>query len=110
MVRSGLLRLTNHFPYIMAASTTPLLGARGMKRTDQPLVDGQKDFEDRRITRRNRLSETLIILFTRSIDLRKRFYIMLVARNAEGELLKIPIPMHYVYVFIAGALIGMLTI
>src|SRR5437660_3508671 len=46
----------------------------------------------------------------RSIFLRKRFYIMLVARNAEGELLKIPIPMHYVYVFIAGALIGMLTI
>jgi murein DD-endopeptidase MepM/ murein hydrolase activator NlpD len=42
--------------------------------------------------------------------LRKRFYIMLVARNAEGELLKIPVPLHYVYVFIAGALIGMLTI
>jgi murein DD-endopeptidase MepM/ murein hydrolase activator NlpD len=42
--------------------------------------------------------------------LRKRFYIMLVARNTEGELLKIPIPLHYVYVFIAGALIGMLTI
>src|SRR6516162_5764523 len=42
--------------------------------------------------------------------LRKRFYIMLVARNAEGELLKIPIQLHYVYVFIAGALIGMLTI
>ncbi len=42
--------------------------------------------------------------------MRKRFYIMLVARNAEGELLKIPVPLHYVYVFIAGALIGMLTI
>lgn len=42
--------------------------------------------------------------------MRKRFYIMLVARNAEGELLKIPIPLHYVYVFIAGAFIGMLTI
>lgn len=42
--------------------------------------------------------------------MRKRFYIMLVARNAEGELLKIPIPLHYAYVFIAGALIGMLTI
>ena len=35
---------------------------------------------------------------------------MLVARNAEGELLKIPIPLHYLYVFIAGALIGMLTL
>ncbi|HKT51503.1 MAG TPA: M23 family metallopeptidase [Candidatus Angelobacter sp.] len=42
--------------------------------------------------------------------MRKRFYIMLVARNSEGELLKIPIPLHYAYVFIAGALIGMLTI
>lgn len=42
--------------------------------------------------------------------MRKRFYIMLVARNAEGELLKIPIPLHYLYVFIAGALLGMLTI
>ena len=40
--------------------------------------------------------------------MRKRFYIMLVARNSEGELLKIPIPLHYLYVFIAGALIGML--
>ncbi len=42
--------------------------------------------------------------------MRKRFYIMLVARNAEGELLKIPVPMHYLYVFVAGALIGMLTL
>jgi murein DD-endopeptidase MepM/ murein hydrolase activator NlpD len=44
------------------------------------------------------------------LALRKRFYIMLVARNAEGELLKIPVPMHYLYVFVAGALIGMLTL
>jgi murein DD-endopeptidase MepM/ murein hydrolase activator NlpD len=44
------------------------------------------------------------------VHLRKRFYIMLVARNAEGELLKIPVPMHYLYVFVAGALIGMLVI
>ncbi|HWX56375.1 MAG TPA: M23 family metallopeptidase [Verrucomicrobiae bacterium] len=43
-------------------------------------------------------------------NLRKRFYIMLVSRNSEGELLKVPIPLHYVYFFIAGALIGMLTI
>jgi len=35
---------------------------------------------------------------------------MLVARNAEGELLKIPIPLHYVYVFIASAVIGILII
>ncbi len=37
------------------------------------------------------------------VYLRKRFYIMLVARNAEGDLLKIPVPMHYLYVFVAGA-------
>jgi murein DD-endopeptidase MepM/ murein hydrolase activator NlpD len=42
--------------------------------------------------------------------LRKRFYIMLVARNAEGDLLKIPVPIHYLYVFVAGALLGMLTL
>lgn len=42
--------------------------------------------------------------------MRKRFYILLVARDSEGQLLKIPIPLHYLYVFIAGALIGMLTI
>src|SRR5260370_32664616 len=56
-------------------------------------------------------AQSVAILFVgRTTQLRKRFYIMLVARNAEGELLKIPIPLHYVYVFIAGAMIGMLTI
>ena len=42
--------------------------------------------------------------------MRKRYYIMFVARDADGQLLKIPIPVHYLYVFVAGALIGMLTI
>jgi murein DD-endopeptidase MepM/ murein hydrolase activator NlpD len=41
---------------------------------------------------------------------RKRYYILLVARGAEGELRKIPIPLHYLYVFLAGALIGMFSI
>src|SRR3974390_2000802 len=44
------------------------------------------------------------------IELRKRFYILFVARDAEGQLRKIPIPVHYLYVFLAGALIGMFTI
>jgi len=35
---------------------------------------------------------------------------MFVARDSEGELVKMPIPLHYLYMFIAGALIGMLTI
>ena len=42
--------------------------------------------------------------------MRKRFYLLLVARDAEGQLRKIPIPVHYLYVFLAGALIGMFTI
>jgi murein DD-endopeptidase MepM/ murein hydrolase activator NlpD len=42
--------------------------------------------------------------------LRKRFYLLFVARDAEGQLRKIPIPVHYLYVFLAGALIGMFTI
>ena len=42
--------------------------------------------------------------------MQKRFYILFVTRDAEGELRKIPIPLHYLYVFMAGALIGMLSI
>ena len=42
--------------------------------------------------------------------MRKRYYIMFVARDADGELVKMPIPLHYLYMFIAGAIIGMLTI
>jgi murein DD-endopeptidase MepM/ murein hydrolase activator NlpD len=42
--------------------------------------------------------------------LRKRFYILFVARDSEGQLRKIPIPLHYMYVFLAGALIGMMSI
>lgn len=42
--------------------------------------------------------------------MRKRFYILFVARDPEGQLRKIPIPLHYVQVFLAGALIGMLSI
>ncbi len=39
--------------------------------------------------------------------MRKRFYILFVTRDAEGELRKIPIPLHYLYVFLAGAILGM---
>ena len=42
--------------------------------------------------------------------MRKRYYIMLVARDGDGQLRKIPIPLHYLYVFLSGAVIGMLTI
>jgi murein DD-endopeptidase MepM/ murein hydrolase activator NlpD len=37
--------------------------------------------------------------------LRKRFYILFVARDADGQLRKIPIPVHYAYVLlVAGAI------
>src|SRR6266481_5198717 len=42
--------------------------------------------------------------------LRKRYYIMFVARDADGKLLKIPIPLHYLYVFVVGAVVGMMSI
>jgi len=42
--------------------------------------------------------------------MRKRYYILFVSRDSDGELVKVPIPLHYLYMFIAGALIGMLTI
>jgi hypothetical protein len=42
--------------------------------------------------------------------LRKRFYILFVSRDSDGQLRKIPIPLHYVYVFLAGTLIGMMSI
>jgi murein DD-endopeptidase MepM/ murein hydrolase activator NlpD len=42
--------------------------------------------------------------------LRKRFYILFVTRDAEGDLRKIHIPLQYLYVFLAGTVLGMLSI
>jgi len=42
--------------------------------------------------------------------LRKRFYILFVARGDDGQLRKIPIPIHYLYVFVVGAAIGFLSL
>ncbi|HZQ18272.1 MAG TPA: M23 family metallopeptidase [Terriglobales bacterium] len=39
--------------------------------------------------------------------MRKRFYILFVARGEDGQLRKIPIPVHYLYVFVAGAAVGL---
>ncbi|HTR26165.1 MAG TPA: M23 family metallopeptidase [Terriglobales bacterium] len=38
--------------------------------------------------------------------MRKRFYIFFVARDEAGQLRKISIPVHYLYILIAGAAIG----
>jgi murein DD-endopeptidase MepM/ murein hydrolase activator NlpD len=42
--------------------------------------------------------------------LQKRFYILFVARGNDGQLRKIPIPLHYLYVFLVGAVIGGLSL
>jgi len=42
--------------------------------------------------------------------LRKRYYILFVARDDQGQLRKIPIPVHYLYVFAIGAAIGFLSL
>jgi murein DD-endopeptidase MepM/ murein hydrolase activator NlpD len=41
--------------------------------------------------------------------LSKRFYILFVARGEDGQLRKIPIPLHYLYVLLAGAAIALLS-
>jgi len=42
--------------------------------------------------------------------LQKRFYILFVARGDDGQLKKISIPVHYLYVFVVGAAIGFLSL
>jgi murein DD-endopeptidase MepM/ murein hydrolase activator NlpD len=41
---------------------------------------------------------------------RKRYYILFVARDEDGRVRKIPLPLHYAYGFVAAALIGAFTI
>ena len=42
--------------------------------------------------------------------MQKRFYILFVARGDDGQLRKISIPLHYLYVFVVGAAIGFLSL
>lgn len=42
--------------------------------------------------------------------MRKRYYILFVARDEEGRVRKIPLPLHYATAFVASALIGAFTI
>lgn len=44
------------------------------------------------------------------VSLRKRYYIIFVAREADGRLRKVPVPMHYAYVFVAAAVVGAFTL
>jgi murein DD-endopeptidase MepM/ murein hydrolase activator NlpD len=42
--------------------------------------------------------------------LRNRYYIIFVAREQDGRVRKIPIPLHYAYVFVAAAVVGAFTL
>lgn len=42
--------------------------------------------------------------------LRKRYYIVFVARDEDGHLRKIPLPLRYAYGFVAAAIVGAFTI
>src|ERR1700722_9806589 len=42
--------------------------------------------------------------------LRKRYYILFVARDEDGRIRKIPLPLHYAYGFVSAALVGAFTI
>jgi murein DD-endopeptidase MepM/ murein hydrolase activator NlpD len=44
------------------------------------------------------------------MTLRKRYYILFVARDEDGRVRKIPLPLHYAYGFVAAALVGAFTI
>ena len=41
---------------------------------------------------------------------KKRYYILLVSREPNGSLNKVPIPLHYAYLFAAVAVVGLFTI
>src|ERR1700712_736236 len=45
-----------------------------------------------------------------AVPVRKRYYIIFVAREDDGRLRKVPVPLHYAYVFVAAAVVGLFTI
>jgi murein DD-endopeptidase MepM/ murein hydrolase activator NlpD len=49
------------------------------------------------------------VLNSKRFSLKKRFYLVLVSRDEDGSLRKVPVPLHYAYVFIAAAVIGTFT-
>jgi murein DD-endopeptidase MepM/ murein hydrolase activator NlpD len=41
---------------------------------------------------------------------KRRFYIVFVSRDPEGHLRKVPVPLHYAYIFVAAAAVGLFTV
>lgn len=52
----------------------------------------------------------VLSLTAKRFGLKKRYYIVLVSRDESGSLVKIPLPLHYVYGFVAVAVIGAFTV
>ena len=50
------------------------------------------------------------VLISKRFSLKKRYYLILVSRDESGSVRKIPVPLHYAYVFIAVAVIGAFTV
>ncbi|WP_229669058.1 M23 family metallopeptidase [Edaphobacter acidisoli] len=44
------------------------------------------------------------------MSFRKKYYIIFVSRDEDGTLDKVPVPLHYAYIFVAAAAIGLFTI
>jgi murein DD-endopeptidase MepM/ murein hydrolase activator NlpD len=49
-------------------------------------------------------------LTSKRFSLKKRHYILLVSRDENGAIRKVPVPLHYAYSFVAVALIGAFTV
>jgi hypothetical protein len=49
-------------------------------------------------------------LTSKRFGLRQRHYVLLVRRDEHGRVRKMPVPLHYVYAFVAVALIGAFTV
>jgi murein DD-endopeptidase MepM/ murein hydrolase activator NlpD len=49
-------------------------------------------------------------LTSKRFSLKKRYYVVLVSRDETGSIRKVPVPLHYAYVFVAAAIIGAFTI
>ncbi|ACO33169.1 MAG TPA: M23 family peptidase [Acidobacterium sp.] len=57
-----------------------------------------------------RLSASRKFFSGQAVLFKKRYYIIFVAREEDGRLRKIPIPMRYAYIFVAAAVVGAFTI
>jgi murein DD-endopeptidase MepM/ murein hydrolase activator NlpD len=49
-------------------------------------------------------------LTSKRFGLRQRHYILLVSRDEQGRVRKVPVPLHYIYAFVAVALVGAFTV